>query len=124
MMRKNLPVILFAFMFGQGIQLVTVALSRYLWISDPVMVCIVVAIMTTALVILTAVFTLMDEDGKFDVPKERPGAKHKALKIASGISPISFGAKRPPLDTDPEDIDEVDINLFKEAEKELAKMDT
>ena len=107
MKRQNLWTILIAFLFGQLIQLVTIALSRYLYISDPVMVCITVGIMTTALVVLTAVFTLMDQ-----ITAQEPAHMAPQKPVVSGLKPI-FN-KRPVYDTDPEDIDEVDRNIAKE----------
>jgi len=107
MKRENLWKILLAFLMGQAIQLVTIALSRYLYISDPTMVCIAVAIMTTALVVLSAIFTLMEQ-----ITEHEPG--HMATKRpVSGMKPVFY--KRPVFDTDPEDIDEIDANVANEA---------
>lgn len=111
MKRQNLWTILIAFLFGQLIQLVTVALSHYLYVSDPVMVCIAVAVMTTALVIITAVFTLMDTT----VINAAHAPMHPRQNTASIIPPI-FMDKRKPFDIDAEDIDEIDKNTTKETE--------
>ena len=110
--RKNLYVILFAFLFGQMVQLVTNALAHYLYVSDPVMLCITTAIITVALVVLTAVFTLMDN------PNYSEGA-HTAMRPGG-----RFPVKRPPLNAEKtdlsgipeEDIDKIDINIFEEKE--------
>ena len=109
--RKNLYVILFAFLFGQAIQLVTNALAHYLYVSDPVMLCITTAIITVALVVLTAVFTLMDNDNLKD-------GEHTAMR-PGGLYPI----KKQPLNAEKTDlsriqeekIEETDINIFKGA---------
>ena len=99
--------ILFAFLFGQLIQLVTVALAHYMYISDPVAVCITVGILTVAVVVLSSIITLMGS--------EQIGAQHTVkTKPRNVVLPISFD-KRPPLDTDPEDIDKIDKNLAKES---------
>jgi hypothetical protein len=108
MKRQNLWTILFAFLFGQGIQLLTNAVAHYLYVSDPVMLCITVAVVTIALVILTAVFTLMDSEKGSNL--ERPQTRSTNANI---IPPI-FMDRRPPLDTDPEDIDDIDKNIRKE----------
>lgn len=109
--RKNLYVILFAFLFGQTIQLVTNALAHYLYVSDPVMLCITTAVITVSLVVLTAVFTLMDNDSF----KE---GEHTAMR-PSGRFPIKnqpLNAEKTDLSRVPEEkVEETDINLFKEA---------
>lgn len=116
MKRQNLWTILIAFLFGQGIQLVTISIAHYLYVSDPVMLCIAVAIVTVALVILTAVFTLMDEKPAAHQPS-RP-YRRQYNDDATIIPPIFFNnEKRKPLDTDPEDIDEIDKMLAKETTK-------
>lgn len=112
MKRENLWKILLAFLMGQAIQLVTIALSNYLYISDPAMVCIAVAIMTTALVVLTAIFTLMDSND--DV------GEHYAEPIKGSVN---YDAVKRMLEnrkscihkTDEEDIDEIDANVAGEA---------
>lgn len=104
--------ILFAFVFGQLIQLVTNAMAHYLFVSDPVMMCITVAIVTVALVIMTAVFTLMGDDVQSaHVTRPKSGGAHNV------VLPVGIFGKRPPLDTDPEDIDEIDKNNSMEALK-------
>lgn len=116
-MKKNLYLwtVLFAFLFGQVIQLVTNAMAHYLYVSDPVMMCIAVGIVTVALVILTAAFTLMDEKTAAHEPS-RP-YRRQYNDDATIIPPIFFNNnKRKPLDTDPEDIDDIDKNIAKEAE--------
>ena len=109
--RQHLWTILIAFLFGQGIQLVTIAIAHYLYVSDPVMLCIAVAIVTVALVILTAVFTLMDTEPKSNHVRPQMNNSPKSV-----IPPI-FIDQRKPLDTDPEDIDEIDKMLAKETTK-------
>lgn len=106
--RIQLWTILFAFLFGQLIQLVTNAMAHYLYVSDPVVMCVTVGIVTVTLVIITAMFTLMDE------PRES-NATHRSASTGahSRVFPI-FMEKRPPLDTDPEDIDAIDKALAKE----------
>lgn len=114
MRRQNLWTVLLAFLFGQAIQLVSIALSRYLYISDPVVVCITVAIMTTALVVLTAVFTLMDKENENPIN----GAHYRPAQnnVNSAAIKATFRKDwRPPLDVDKEDIDEIDENNAKEA---------
>lgn len=104
--------ILFAFLFGQLIQLVTNAMAHNLYVSDPVMMCITVAIVTVALVIITAMFTLMGEPQQTPNGIGRPvtgGAHRKVLPIIMD--------KRPPFDTDPEDIDKIDKEIAKETLK-------
>lgn len=114
MKKLNLWAILIAFLLGQLIQLVTIALSRYLYISDPVMVCIAVAIMTTALVVLTAAFTLMGD--KPDPTINGAHYKPTQSNINSTAIKAIFGKdRRPPLDVDREDIDEIDANTANEA---------
>lgn len=107
MRRQNLWAIFIAFLFGQLIQLVTIALSRYMYISDPTMVCISVGIMTTALVVLTSIFTLMDQ-----AAENSPAHMAPSKPVVPGLKPILN--KRPIYDTDPENIDEVDRNNAKE----------
>lgn len=111
MKRQHLWTILTAFLFGQGIQLVTIAISHYLYVSDPVMMCIAVAIVTVALVILTAVFTLMDAEPKSNHVRPQQNNSPKSV-----IPPI-FIDQRKPLDTDPEDVDKIDKMLAKETTK-------
>lgn len=114
MKKINLWTVLLAFAMGQAIQLVTVALSRYLYISDPVMVCIAVAIMTTALVVLTAIFTLMDREPEYPINgvHARPAQENVNTTAIKAI----FGKdRRPPLDVDKEDIDAIDANVANEA---------
>lgn len=109
--RKNLYVILFAFLFGQAIQLVTNALAHYLYVSDPVMLCITTAIITVALVVLTAVFTLMDSPGikEGEHTVMRPGGRYP-------IKNHPMNEEKTDLrDIPEENVDEIDINLFKGA---------
>lgn len=113
MKRENLWKILLAFLMGQAIQLVTIALSNYLYISDPAMVCIAVAIMTTALVVLTAIFTLMDSTeqdiGSHYAKPDEKNVNYKAVKrMLEDRKPRVYAA-------DPEDIDEIDANVANEA---------
>ena len=100
--------IMFAFLFGQAIQLVTIALAHYLYVSDPVMLCIAVAIVTVALVVMTAIFTLMDSNNEYPVNglHQRPGKDINRKTVEA----ILAGEPRPMLDTDEEDIDEIDRN--------------
>jgi len=105
MKQQNLFSILLAFLIGQAIQLVTVALGRYLYVSDIVVVCIAVAIMTSAVVVLSSVFTTM-ENGV-------AGSHARKTFGPNPLRPVSY-AKRPALDTDPEDIDEIDKNTVKD----------
>lgn len=107
MRRQNLWAIFIAFLLGQLIQLVTVALSRYMYISDPVFVCITVAIMTVALVVLASIFTLMDQ-----AAENEPAHAAPPRRVIPGLKPIYN--KRPVYDTDPEDIDEIDKNNAEE----------
>lgn len=110
MKKTQLWTVLFAFLFGQLIQLVTNAMAHYLYVSDPVTMCITVGIVTVALVVVTAMFTLMQPQENYD-----PAHTHrqKRDKDAPLIPPI-FMDKRAPLDTDPIDIDEEDENTRKE----------
>lgn len=110
MKKTQLWTVLFAFLFGQLIQLVTNAMAHYLYVSDPVTMCITVGIVTVALVVLTAVFTLMPPQEDYDPAHTR---RQKNDKIADIIPPI-FMDKRAPLDTDPIDIDEEDESVRKE----------
>jgi len=112
MKKINLWAVLLAFLMGQAIQLVTISLSRYLYVSDPVMVCIAVAIMTTSLVVLTAIFTLMDKESEYTINgvHARP-----AQNTAPTTKAVFRKDWRPPLDTDEEDIDEIDKNNAEEA---------
>lgn len=107
MRRQNLWAIFIAFTLGQLIQLVTIALSRYMYISDPTMVCIAVGIMTTALVVLASIFTLMDQ-----IAENEPAHMAPRKPVVPGLKPIYN--KRPIYDTDPEDIDEIDRNNAQE----------
>lgn len=118
-MKKNIYLwtVLFAFLFGQAIQLVTNAMAHYLYVSDPVMMCITVGIVTVVLVALTAIFTLMDAPNGVHEPS-RP-YQRQYNDDATIIPPIFFNNnKRKPLDTDQEDIDEIDKNNAKEATNE------
>lgn len=110
MKKMQLWITMFAFLFGQLIQLVTNAMAHYLYVSDPVTMCITVGIVTVALVVLTAVFTLMPPQADYDPAHTR---RQKNDKIADIIPPI-FMDKRAPLDTDPIDIDVEDENTRKE----------
>lgn len=114
MKKLNLWAVLLAFLFGQAIQLVTIALSRYLYISDPVMVCITVGIMTTALVVLTAIFTLMDREPENPIngAHYRPAPNNANTAAIKAIFRKDW---RPPLDVEKEDIDEIDANNANEA---------
>lgn len=106
-MKKNLWMVLFAFLFGQMVQLVTNALAHYLYVSDPVMLCVTIAIVTVALVVMTAVFTLMDnkEQPINGLHQAKPGRTDPTI-----VKPIFSKNWRPPLDTNQEDIDEIDKN--------------
>ena len=104
MKQQNLWTILIAFLFGQLIQLVTVSMAHYLYVSDPVMVCIAVGIMTTAVVVLSSVFTLM-ENGTGEHRKRQTGI--------NALHPVYYG-KRPPLDTEPENVDEIDAQRVRD----------
>ena len=108
-MKKNLWMILFAFLFGQTVQLVTNALAHYLYVSDPVMLCVTIAIVTVALVVMTAVFTLMDAPDKAEHITARPGRRSTVT-----VPAIMNGLKPNLTDIPPEDIDEIDINLFED----------
>ena len=109
--RKNLFVVVFAFLFGQAIQLVTNALAHYLYVSDPVMLCITTAIITVALVVMTAVFTLMDTpNDKAEHTSARPGRRSTVT-----VPTIMNGMKPNLADIPPEDIDKIDIDLFEDA---------
>lgn len=112
MKKGNLWTVLFAFCFGQAIQLVTNAMAHYLYVSDPVMMCITVGIVTVALVILTAIFTLMGEQPE----GEHTMAFSAKRETFSDVIPPIFRdwRKRPSLDTDGIDITEEDDNIRKE----------
>ena len=109
MKKLDLWAILFAFLFGQAIQLVTIALAHYLYVSDPVMLCIAVGIVTVALVVMTAIFTLMDINNN-EYPVN--GLHQRSVNNINQktVKAILAGERRPMLDTDEEDIDEIDRN--------------
>lgn len=110
------------FAIGQLIQLVTNAMAHYLYVSDPVMMCITVGIVTVALVVLTAIFTLMEPERAETKPFKR---HQKKDDFADVIPPIFRNWKEHPIDEDAEAITEADtgddipddIPLFKEYEK-------
>lgn len=111
-MKKNIYLwtVLFAFLFGQAIQLVTNAMAHYLYVSDPVMMCITVGIVTVVLVTLTSMFTLMGAPQNAEHARIRP----RGNDFSDVIPPVFVNAKRQPLDADPENIDEIDENIAKE----------
>lgn len=110
--RTTLWIGLFAFVFGQLIQIITNAMAHYLYMSDPVLMCVTVGIVTVALVVMTAVFTLMEPDAK----TEKTFSRHTKPEDFSDIIPPIFRnwKERPPLDTDPIDITEEDENVMDE----------
>lgn len=112
----QLWVILFAFLFGQLIQLVTNAMAQYLYVSDPVIMCLTVGIVTVALAVTTSIFTLMDTE------KQPMTYAQHVQRNSDGFNKVipkvfAPGAKRPPLDTDPVDITAEDEAVRKEENK-------
>ena len=113
MKHPNLVGLFLAFSAGQVIQLLTNAMAHNLYVSDPPLLCLTVGIVATVVVVLAAVFTLMEkEDGmQTAAHTKRP----KDDDFSDIIPPIfSREKRRPLLDTDPIDIDEIDKNLAKE----------
>ena len=118
--RTQLWIILFAFLFGQLIQLLTCAMAQYLYVSDPVMMCATVGIVTVILAVTTSVFTLMNtEEEKVTYSQ----AKHRQSDgMNRVIKPIFKNAREGlPLDTDSIDITKEDENIRKENEKALKR---
>lgn len=113
MKHPNLIGLFLAFSAGQLIQLLTNAVAHNLYVSDPVLLCLTVGIAVTVMVVLASMFTLMEkstQQGTF--AHERREKEDTFLDI---IPPIfSPKPRRPKLDTNPENIDEIDLNLSKE----------
>lgn len=113
MKKTQLWTVLFAFVFGQLIQLVTNAMAHYLYVSDPVMMCLTVGVVTVALVVLTAIFVAMPQE-KIDYSPAHT-YKSKRDDIGSVIPPIFRNWKeKPALESDHIDITEEDETIRKE----------
>lgn len=117
MKHPNLIGLFIAFTAGQVIQLLTCAMAHNLYVSDPVLMCLTVGVVATVVVILASIFTMMENGEKME-DSAMHTAKLKRDDIGELIPPIFFNNnKRKPLDTDPEDIDEIDRSTAKAVKK-------
>lgn len=94
-------VVIIAFALGEGIVLAVLGVCQTMYVSDPLMICGLCAGITLVIALLFSGFTVKSESG------------HTYAEYVE-IAAAGNEADRPPLDTDPEDIDKVDELLRKE----------
>lgn len=94
-------VVIVAFALGEGIVLTILAVCQTMYVSDPLLICGICAGITLVIAMLFSGFTVKSETGH---------------TYAEYVEIAANGKKtgRPPLDTDPEDINKVDELLRKE----------
>ena len=98
----------FTFVLGQIIQLITCSMAHYLYVSDPVMMCVTVGIVTSALVVLTVLFTLM-------APKMEEPMRWEAYEELSVSDETS--TQEPVKAQEPSDIRDVIPQVFRDWRK-------
>lgn len=106
-----------AFVVGQLFQLLFVSVSNSIYVSNPVIWCAWAGFITALLVGTTMFITVLVTGGTGehidDGQRESDRATPFVPKDEKKAKPL-FVWNRPPLDTDPEDIDEIDENERKE----------
>lgn len=114
---KELIVMLTAFVVGQLFQMMFIAVAIRLYVAYPVRWCISAGFITSLLVGTTMFVTVLVTSASGEHTAEEPKKTDRATPyIPDEDKKIKalFLNKRPTLDTDPEDIDEVDENQRKE----------
>lgn len=114
---KELIVMLTAFVVGQLFQIMFIAVATRLYVAYPVRWCISAGFITAFLVGITMFVTVLVTNTSGEHTAEEPKKTDRATPhIPEEDKKIKalFLKKHPDLDTDPEDIDEVDSNLRKE----------
>lgn len=114
---KELIVMLTAFIVGQLFQMMFTAVAIRLYVAYPVRWCISAGFITALLVGTTMFVTVLVTSTSGEHTAEEPKKTDRATPyIPDEDKKIKalFLNKRPALDTDPEDIDEVDENMRKE----------
>lgn len=114
---KELIVMLTAFLVGQLFQLLFIAVATRLYVTYPVRWCVSAGFITALLVGLTMFVTVavIGSAGEHTAEQKKPDRATPFVPDEDKKSKALFLSKRPPLDTDKEDIDEIDNNLAKEA---------
>jgi len=111
--------IMVAFAIGEAIILVTLAVCQTMYVSDPLMICLLVGGITFGIALISSGVTVKESTvTSYDLVKYVNTDETKDT-TADVIKPILKKEKRPPLDTDPEDIDKVDELLRKENTRAL-----
>lgn len=114
---KELIVMLTAFVVGQLFQMMFIAVATRLYVAYPVRWCVSAGFITSLLVGTTMFVTVLvtSASGEHTAePKEKPDRATPYIPDEDKKIKALFLNKRPTLDTDPEDIDEIDNNLRKE----------
>lgn len=114
---KELIVMLTAFVVGQLFQMMFIAVATRLYVAFPVRWCVSAGFITSLLVGTTMFVTVLvtSASGEHTAePKEKPDRATPYIPDEDKKIKALFLNKRPALDTDPEDIDEIDNNLRKE----------
>lgn len=103
-----------AFAIGEIIILATLAVCQTLYVSDPLTICLLVGGISLAIALLVSGFTVRESSVTYsEYARYAAGAEHKDT-TSQVVKSIFKDNVRPPLDTDPEDIDKVDELLRKE----------
>jgi len=115
---KELVIMLTAFLVGQLIQMLFIAVATNLYVAYPVRWCVSAGMITALLVVATVVVTV----GVIGTEGEHTAEEPKKSTYATPHIPDEddkirdlFKRPRLPLETEPEDIDEIDKNIAKEA---------
>ncbi len=114
---KELIVMLVAFVVGQLFQMMFIAVATRLYVAYPVRWCVSAGFITSLLVGTTMFVTVLvtSANGEHTAePKEKPDRATPYIQEEDKKIKALLLNKRPALDTDPEDIDEIDNNLRKE----------
>lgn len=114
---KELIVMLTAFVVGQLFQMMFIAVATRLYVAYPVRWCVSAGFITSLLVGTTMFVTVLvtSASGEHTAePKEKPDRATPYIPDEDKKIKALFLNKRPALDTDPEDIDEIDNNMRKE----------
>ena len=114
---KELIVMLTAFLVGQLFQLLFIAVTTRLYVAYPVRWCISAGFITALLVGTTMFVTVLvtSASGEHTAETKKPDRATPYVPEEERKIKALFAAKRPPLDTDPEDIDEIDESIAEEA---------
>ena len=97
-----------AFALGEGIVLITLGVCQMQYVSDPLMICLLVGGIAFAIALVSSGFTVKSESGH---------TYAEYVEIASN----GKRTERPLLDTDPEDITMIDNLLRKENESAVQR---